>query len=78
MSQKSFALVSVSTAIVWGAFFYPPPAQRAAPAVTAPAVSVVQEPTLQSTTSAGLDSAALTRVHAIDPPASDPVTVPKA
>ena len=29
MSQQSFAAVSIAGAIVWGAFFYPPPAERA-------------------------------------------------
>ncbi len=25
MSEKSFAVVSIATAVVWGVFFYPPP-----------------------------------------------------
>ena len=31
MSQQSFAAVSVSLAVVWGVFFYPPPAGPAGP-----------------------------------------------
>jgi hypothetical protein len=31
MSEKSFAVASVSVAIVWGTFFYPPSPQRSAP-----------------------------------------------
>lgn len=38
MATTSFAVGSVAVAIVWGTFFYPPPAQHAdsAPAVSAP------------------------------------------
>lgn len=32
MSEKSFAVASVSVAIVWGTFFYPPTPHRAVPA----------------------------------------------
>lgn len=37
MSQQSFAAVSVSLAVVWGVFFYPPPAGPAATVAAAPA-----------------------------------------
>lgn len=32
MSEKSFAVASVSVAIVWGTFFYPPMPRKAVPA----------------------------------------------
>jgi hypothetical protein len=43
MSEKSFAVASVSVAIIWGTFFYPPTphvAQTGTPAAAAPAEPV--------------------------------------
>ena len=41
MSEKSFAVVSVSVAIVWGTFFYPPTprASKQSATATAPVVA---------------------------------------
>ncbi|MES2018505.1 MAG: hypothetical protein V4484_18605 [Pseudomonadota bacterium] len=43
MSEKSFAVASVSVAIVWGTFFYPPTPRAAKPAATE-AAAVVAKP----------------------------------
>lgn len=47
MSEKSFAVASVSVAIIWGTFFYPPTphaAQADTPAIVAPAEPVAAAP----------------------------------
>jgi hypothetical protein len=43
MATSSFAVGSVSVAIVWGTFFYPPPPQRVGERATA-APSAVEQP----------------------------------
>lgn len=50
MATTSFAVGSVSVAIVWGTFFYPPPPDRSAKRATAaPEALVVQPETVADT-----------------------------
>lgn len=75
MSQQSFAAVSVSTAIAWGVFFYPPPAPApaaapaAAPTVVtaAPVAAVPQQAPLHAAAKAELEATSLNQARAAGP-----------